>query len=67
MENLKERFWNWKDAPESKGLKVNIGKIKVMVSGSERKLFQKQDRSMWGLWEENNGQFNVVHKMWKLG
>ena len=35
MEDLKERFWNWKDALESKGLKVNIRKTNVMVSGSE--------------------------------
>ena len=33
MEDLKERFWNWKDAPESKGLKVNTRKTKLMVSG----------------------------------
>ena len=26
MEDLKERLWNWKDALESKGLKVNTGK-----------------------------------------
>ena len=26
MEDLKERFWNWKDALESKGLKVNTKK-----------------------------------------
>ena len=35
MEDLKERFWNWKNALESKGLKVNIRKTKVMVSGSK--------------------------------
>ena len=35
MEDLKERFWNWKDAPESKGLKVNTRNTKVMVSGLE--------------------------------
>ena len=34
MEDLKERFWNWKDALESKGLKVNTRKTKLMVSGS---------------------------------
>ena len=28
MEDLKERFWNCKDALESKGLKVNIRKQK---------------------------------------
>ena len=33
MEDLKERFWNWKDAPKSKGFKVNTRETKVMVSG----------------------------------
>ena len=33
MKNLKERFWNGKDAPESKSLKVNTRKTKLMVSG----------------------------------
>ena len=33
MEDLKERFWNWKDALESKGLKVNTRKAKMMISG----------------------------------
>ena len=33
MENLKKRFCNWKDALESKGLKVNTRKTKVMLSG----------------------------------
>ena len=37
-EDLKERFWNWKDALESKGLKVNTRKTKLMLSGSEGKL-----------------------------
>ena len=42
MENLKERFLNWKDALESKGLKVNNRKTKVMVSGSEGELFKSK-------------------------
>ena len=40
MEDLKKRFWNWKDALESKGLKVNTRKTKVMVNGSEGELFK---------------------------
>ena len=36
MEHLKERFWNWKDALKSKGLKVNTRK-QVMVSRSQNK------------------------------
>ena len=42
MEDLMERFWNWKDVLESKDLKVNTRKTKVMVSGSEEELFQSE-------------------------
>ena len=40
MEDLMESFSNWKDAGESKGLKVNIRKTKVMVSRSKGELFK---------------------------
>ena len=33
VEDLKEKVLRWKDCMEVKGLKVNIGKTKVMVSG----------------------------------
>ena len=42
MEDLKERFWNWKDALESKGLKVNTRKTKLMVSESEGQIFKSK-------------------------
>ena len=35
MEGLREKFWKWKEAFESKGLKVNLSKTKVVVSGAE--------------------------------
>ena len=35
MEGLTEKFWKWKEAFKSKGLKVNLGKTKVLVSGAE--------------------------------
>ena len=35
MEGLREKFWEWKEAFESKGLKVNLRKTKVVVSGAE--------------------------------
>ena len=41
-EELKERLWNSKDALESKGIKVNTRKTKVMVSGSEGELFKSK-------------------------
>ena len=34
-EGLRERFWKWKEVFESKGLKVNLVKTKVVVSGAE--------------------------------
>ena len=33
IEGLRNKFLKWKEAFESKGLKVNLGKTKVMVSG----------------------------------
>ena len=35
MEGQREKFWKWKEAFESKGLKVNLGKTKMVVSGAE--------------------------------
>ena len=42
IEELKERFSNWKDALESKGLKVNTRKTKLMVSRLEGELFKSR-------------------------
>ena len=35
MEGLREKFRKWKEAFQSKKLKVNLGKTKVVVSGAE--------------------------------
>ena len=35
MGGQREKFWKWKEAFVSKGLKVNLGKTKVVVSGAE--------------------------------
>ena len=35
LEDLRERFQRWRGALESKGMKVNIRKTKMMVSGAE--------------------------------
>ena len=61
MEDLKEKFWNRKDALEIKSLKVNTRKTKVIISGSEGELF-KSKRSMRSLLE-SHGQFSVVQKL----
>ena len=33
IDGLRNKFFKWKEAFESKDLKVNLGKTKVMVSG----------------------------------
>ena len=38
LEDLRERFQRWRDALESKGLRINIRKTKMMVSGAEGRL-----------------------------
>ena len=35
LEDLRERFQRWRSALEDKGLKVNVGKTKMMVSGTK--------------------------------
>ena len=35
IDDLRKKFIKWKDAFERKGMKVNIGKTKLMVSGEE--------------------------------
>ena len=35
LEDLRERFQRWRSALEGKGLNVNVGKTKIMVSGTE--------------------------------
>ena len=41
-ENLKEKFLKWKEAFESKGLKVNLKKTKVMTSGSKGEVLKSK-------------------------
>ena len=42
IENLKKRFPKWRSALESKGLKVNLEKTKLMVCGSEGEIIQSK-------------------------
>ena len=39
MEELRENFDEWREAFESKGMRVNLGKTKLMVSGMEEETF----------------------------
>ena len=42
IENLKKKFVKWKEVFESKGLKVNFKKIKVMVSSSKGEVLKSK-------------------------
>ena len=42
IEKLKEKSLKWKEAFETKGLKVNLKKTKVMVSGSKSKVLKSK-------------------------
>ena len=42
IENLKEKLLKWKEAFESKGLKVNLKRTKVMVSGLKVEILQSK-------------------------
>ena len=38
LDELRERFQRWRSELEDKGLRVNVGKTKIMVSGTEGKI-----------------------------
>ena len=42
MEHLKEKFLKWKEAFESKGLKMNLMKTKIMVSSSKGEVLKSR-------------------------
>ena len=42
MEELRENFDEWREAFESKGLRVNLGKTKLMVSEMEEEAFDSK-------------------------
>jgi len=48
-EELIKRLNEWKDNMESKGMRVNMNKTKVMISGEHQKVRQKAVMAMWGL------------------
>ena len=42
MEELRENFDEWRKAFESKGMRVNLGKTKLMVNGMEEEAFDSK-------------------------
>jgi len=44
QEELSKRLNEWKDSVDSKGMRVNMNKTKVMISGARQKVRQKAVR-----------------------
>ena len=61
--NIWESFKNEKEAFGSKGMKINLGKTIMMVSGAEGEIPKSNiDPSGIIMWKESNG-YLVIHKM----
>ena len=50
MKELRENFDEWREAFESKGMRVNLGKTKLMVSWMEEETFDSKidPCGVWG-------------------
>ena len=42
MEELRDKFDEWREAFKSKGIKINLEKTKLMVSGMEKETFDSK-------------------------
>ena len=49
-DDLIRRLNEWKDNVKNRGMRVNMNKTKVMISGERQKQVQKAVRWMWCLW-----------------
>ena len=66
MEGLREKFWKWKEAFESKGLKVNLGKTKVVVGGAEGEVSVSKVDPCGICGKRVICKFSVVCEMWEM-
>ena len=71
IEGLRNKFIKWKEAFESNGLKVNLEKTKVMVSGSFTKDGMSKNKvepcGVCSLRAKTNSVFCVQHGTWIHG
>ena len=58
-EDLIKRLNEWKDFVENRGLRVNMNKTKVMISGERQKVMQKTARCPCGICDRGVGSNSV--------
>jgi len=56
---LIKRLYEWKDNVENRGMRVNINKTKVMISGEWQKLMQKAVRWPFGICGRGAGNNSI--------
>jgi len=49
-EDLIKRLNEWKDFVENRGMRVNMHKTKVMISGERQKVTEGSEMAVWCLW-----------------
>jgi len=60
-EELIKRLNDWKDNVESKGIRVNMNKTKVMISGERQKVRQKAVRWPCGVCSKGVGYYQHLY------
>ena len=64
VEDSSENFHKWKATFESKGMKVNLGKTKVMLNGSNGEILRVRSTRL--LWKESYVALVVARKVRKV-
>ena len=65
-EEARQRFVAWRNALESKGLKVNISKTKVMRCARDGAP-KEAAVDPCSVWKDGECELNPLHNMWLLG
>ena len=66
MEEARQRFVAWRNTLESRGLKVNISKTKVMRCARDGVL-KEAAVDPCSVWKEGGRELNPLRNMWLLG
>ena len=63
MEDINEKILELEGCTRKLGFEGQHQKNKSDSKQVGRRTIQKQDISMWSLWEESHGQFSAAYKM----
>lgn len=55
-----ETFGRWREGTEARGLKINLKKMKVMVTGKDANHSKVMRMALWMLWKRSESKFNFL-------